>query len=98
MKFTLQYENDAELCQKLRSILLRKEPPAERISVGELARRTGLNLTNLSTKLRRPDCPHFVSHRGKKRILWLEPNDALMRFLTNAPTNPPATCGPAQAI
>lgn len=85
MKFTVHYENDAELCQKLRSILARKEPPAERITVGELARRTGLKLTNLSTKLRRPDCPHFVSYRGKKRILTLEPNDALIAYLKTRP-------------
>lgn len=85
MKFTVHYESDSELCQKLRTILARKEPPAERITVGELARRTGLNLSNLSTKLRRPDCPHFVSHRGKKRILTLEPNEQLIAYLQPDP-------------
>lgn len=101
MKFTLQYENNAELDRKLKTIMERRgfhvSPIApERISVAELARRVGRPVPSVSKSLRSLSCPSFERKMGVRRILWLEPNDRLLSYLQNPPlggrpTNPPQT-------
>lgn len=85
----IQYEDEAEKVAKLRSILGRLGYRSElanpqRLTVGELAKMLGRNMSNVSTQLRSKHCPPFVSAKGKKRILWLEPNDDLLSFLANS--------------
>lgn len=89
MKFTLDYADNAELIGKLKIIAHRfgyrmERAFTERITVGELARRTGRNLSNVSTRIRSKHCPPFVFGVGRRKILWLEPNDQLISFLTNS--------------
>lgn len=88
MKFTLQYEDNAEMVAKLKVVLARfgyrvEQANPIRMSVGELAKSLRRNLSNVSTQLRSPHCPPFVSAKGKRRILWLEVNDQLVSFLQN---------------
>lgn len=85
----LTYSDEADLDAKLKSIMHRRgfvvEPAApERLTVGLLAKRLGRNLTNVSTQLRSAHCPPFERQMGKRRILWLVPNDRLLSFLRNA--------------
>lgn len=85
----LSYADEAELDGKLKAIMHRRgfvvAPAApERITVGELARRLGRNISNVSTQLRSKHCPPFESGMGKRRIVWLIPNDRLLSFLRNA--------------
>lgn len=87
----LNYRDEADLDEKLKIILECRgyivfTATKERISVRELARRVGKNLSNVSTRLRSPHCPAFVCAMGKKRILWLEPNERLLSFLRNSTT------------
>lgn len=84
----ISYTDEAEKVAKLRSILGRLGYRSElanpgRVTVGELAKLVHRNLSNISTRLRSPHCPPYVSARGKRRILWIEPNDALLSYLTN---------------
>jgi len=90
MKFTLTYSDNAELCAKLKSIAARfgyrmeKLDPG-RLTVGELARLVHRPVSTVTRSLQRPSCPEFVSKRGKRRILWIEPNDRLISYLQNPP-------------
>lgn len=89
----ISHSSEDELDRKLTVIMQRRgfhveKAAAERITVGELARRVGRNLTNVSTMLRQSDCPSFVHNKGKRRILWLEPNERLMTHLTPTPKGP----------
>lgn len=88
MNFTLEYADNAELVAKLRAVAasfgytMTKANPG-RVTVGELAKLVHRPVSTVSRALSRPSCPPFVAKRGKKRILWLEPNDRLLSFLAN---------------
>lgn len=82
----ISYDNANEMREKLCTAVRRlgyHVTPAlpERITVGELARRVGRELSTVSMSLRRKSCPPFESLRGKKQILWLEPTEKLMTYL-----------------
>lgn len=80
-KLTISYSSEAERLAKLKSVVARLDPPPERISVGELARRTGRRVSTVSRALRRPSCPGFIGKQGKRRLLWIEPTTALLAWL-----------------
>lgn len=85
----ISHTDTADLVAKLRVVLGRLGYRVEnanpgRVSVGELARLVHRNVTNVSTRLRSPHCPPYVSAKGKRRILWLEPNERLLSFLANS--------------
>lgn len=78
-----EHEKERKLCAIVRALGYRVEPGLpERITVGELARRVGRKAGTVSMSLRRPHCPPFESKRGKKQIIWLEPNPELLAFLS----------------
>lgn len=84
----IQYEDEQEKVRKLRAVLARLGYRSElanpiRMTVGELARSLGRNVSNVSTQLRRKHCPPYVSGKGKRKILWIEPNDDLLSYLTH---------------
>lgn len=88
MTTIIEHADTAELVVKLRSILGRLGYRSElanpvHVTVGELARMTHRNLSNVSTRLRSKHCPPFVSAKGKKRFLWIELNDELLSYLQN---------------
>lgn len=53
------------------------EPPPQPVH------RLGRRVSCVSRALGRPSCPPFVCGRGKRRILWLEPNARLLGWLQN---------------
>jgi hypothetical protein len=85
----LPHTDTADLVRKLRVILGRlgyrveAENPV-RMTVGELAKMLHRPVSTVSRSFKRPSCPPFVCQRGKRRILWLEPNDRLLAYLTPA--------------
>lgn len=85
----ISHTDTADLVGKLKVILGRLGYRVEnanpgRVTVGELAKLVHRNTSNVSTRLRSPHCPPYVSAKGKRRLLWIEPNDRLLSFLTNA--------------
>ncbi len=85
-KLTIHYADEHEKTRKLLAIVTAlgyvvTAAPAERITVGELARRLRRPISTVSMSLRRPSCPPFVGKQGVKRIVWLEPNPRLLAFL-----------------
>lgn len=85
----ISHTDTADLVAKCKVILGRlgyrveKSGPC-RLTVGELAKLVHRNTSNVSTRLRSPHCPPYVSAKGKRRILWLEPNERLLSFLANS--------------
>lgn len=82
----IDYEDETERDKKLISIMQSLGyvvTPAhpERITIGELARRTQRRVSTVSRALRRPSCPPYVGKQGIRRIVWIEPNAKLLAFL-----------------
>lgn len=82
----IAYSSTDELIAKLRIIANRHgydlvPLKGERITVKELCRRVRHN--NISERLKSPLCPWFHYRRGKRRIVWLVPNQPLLDYLTN---------------
>lgn len=95
MKFTLHYDDSAEMILKLKTIaarfgyaLIPTNPGT--ITIGKLARLVHRPVACVSRALGRPTCPPFVCRRGKRRIIALELNDRLLSFLQNPPNGRPA--------
>jgi hypothetical protein len=94
----ISHEDAADLVAKLRVVLGRLGYRVEaanpvRMTVRELAGSLHKKVSTASKALRSPTCPDFVCKKGKRRILWLEPNDRLLDHLQNPPlggrpTNP----------
>lgn len=89
MNCTIEYKDNAELCAKMTAVLLdfgyvvKRPEPTRRLSVGELAKLVGRSSSSVCRSLKRVQCPPFVAIHGKKRIIALEPNDALLTYLQN---------------
>lgn len=86
--FSSEDELNRKLCEVMRKRGFEVAPAQkERLTVGQLAKRINRPVSTVSRSLTRPTCPEFVCQRGKKRIVWLEPNDRLLSFLESIPTH-----------
>jgi len=84
----ISYADNAELIAKMKSIAARfgyimTAADPGRLTVGELAKLVHRPVSTVTRSLRRPSCPEFVFAKGKRRILWIEPNDRLVSYLQN---------------
>lgn len=84
----ISHSTEDELNRKLTAIMHARgfvvsRAAPERISVGELAKRVNRRVSTVCRSLRRQNCPPFESRKGKRRTLWIEPNERLISYLTN---------------
>lgn len=83
----LDYSSEDELNRKLRIIMRKRgfvvtEAAPIQLTVSELAKIVNRPLSTVSRALNRPSCPDYVSKKGKRRTLWIIPNDRLLSFLS----------------
>lgn len=92
----ISHESEDELDRKLIAIMTHRgyvvtKAAPDRITIAELAKRVGRRVSVVSRSLTRPSCPPFEALKGKRRTLWIVPNDKLISYLTTNPSGRPAS-------